>query len=169
MQAVIRTGNLAVVQLLVERGADVNLMDDERNTVLFYLFRLELLEGQLILEYLIENKLNVNEKIKDDIYPHTQNNEARYEYTKILIREGIQYIPGDPQTLIMKGIYKNDCTMVEFLLKHGAETKWEVDRQGEDEWGRYSVTDNYNMLNYAKQCKATDVVQLLERHASLKT
>ena len=55
--------------------------------------------------------------------------------------------------LFIKSIEAEDLAVVEHLLKNGANTEWEVKRQGEDEWGRYSVSDELDMLAYAKAKK----------------
>jgi ankyrin repeat protein len=162
MKAVKYHCGLPVVKFLVEHGADINLKNNNGESVSFYIAQYGNLDSLAILEYLCKEGLDVNTANKAGKYPFVESIYAIYAFTKILIQYGIQYIPGDSHELFIKAIQNNDCIMVSHLLKHGAKTEWQESRQGEDEWGRYSTFDKFDMYEFAKAKKAHEIVRLLE-------
>lgn len=156
--------DIAAVEMLVDAGADINAVDDRGATLLFGLVHDGGPSDAPILEYLCEQGLDVNRVDASGAYPIIKNKEALCPLARVLIRAGATYVPADSHALFVAAIDADDGEIVEHLLRCGVETSWDTERQDEDQFGRYSVTDHVTMLAYAKSMKRFGIAKLLHEH-----
>jgi hypothetical protein len=76
----------------------------------------------------------------------------RYELIQLLLKKGIDYIPGDPVGLLEEALHLNDSRMVEFLLDHGAPTTWQEELSDENWVSRGSMEVNALWVAEREHC-----------------
>ncbi|CAD6214595.1 unnamed protein product [Miscanthus lutarioriparius] len=143
------SGNSQIIDILLERGADVNLVTDGGRTALHYATS----KGRLnIAEKLIAHGANVNKKDKFGCTPlHRAASTGNAELCEFLIEEGAEVDAVDKtgQTPLMHAVICENKGVALLLIRHGADVDVE-DKEGYTVLGRASNSFRPALIDAAK-------------------
>nr|CAB3493161.1 unnamed protein product [Digitaria exilis] len=143
------TGNAQIIDILLERGADVELTTDAGRTALHYAAS----KGRLnIAEKLIEHGANVNKKDKFGCTPlHRAASTGNAELCEFLIEEGaeVDAVDRTGQTPLMHAVVCENQGVALLLIRHGADVDVE-DKEGYTVLGRASSSFRPALIDAAK-------------------
>ena len=114
-----REGNLPVYKELIEKGADIHVIDEDERTVLIMA---AMGGGATIMEHLLENmdikKINHQDRLGNTALFYAAWNR-HYAIYKQLIEKGADYvINNDQMTVLMAAIMGGDVEIMEHLLEN---------------------------------------------------
>ncbi|KAF8709832.1 hypothetical protein HU200_029545 [Digitaria exilis] len=143
------TGNAQIIDILLKRGADVELTTDAGRTALHYAAS----KGRLnIAEKLIEHGANVNKKDKFGCTPlHRAASTGNAELCEFLIEEGaeVDAVDRTGQTPLMHAVVCENQGVALLLIRHGADVDVE-DKEGYTVLGRASNSFRPALVDAAK-------------------
>ncbi|RLN17029.1 26S proteasome non-ATPase regulatory subunit 10 [Panicum miliaceum] len=149
IHSVASTGNAQIVEILLERGADVDLTTDGGRTALHYAAS----KGRLnIAEKLIAHGAKVNKKDKFGCTPlHRAASTGNAELCEFLIEEGaeVDAVDRTGQTPLMHAVICENQGVAFLLIRHGADVDVE-DKEGYTVLGRASNSLRPALIDAAK-------------------
>ncbi|RLN40065.1 26S proteasome non-ATPase regulatory subunit 10 [Panicum miliaceum] len=149
IHSVASTGNAQIVEILLERGADVDLTTDGGRTALHYAAS----KGRLnIAEKLIAHGAKVNKKDKFGCTPlHRAASTGNAELCEFLIEEGaeVDAVDRTGQTPLMHAVVCENQGVAFLLIRHGADVDVE-DKEGYTVLGRASNSLRPALIDAAK-------------------
>ncbi|CAL9166559.1 unnamed protein product [Musa hybrid cultivar] len=142
-------GNAEIVEILLSRGGDVNLINDGGRTSLHYAAS----KGWLkVAEVLISHGAKINKKDKVGCTPlHRAASTGKSELCELLIEEGadVDVVDKAGQTPIMHAVICQNQQVALLLLRHGADLDVE-DKEGYTALGRASDDFRRILIDAAK-------------------
>ena len=107
-----------IAQMLLDRGADMHILDDEGNSV----FENAVAHGHIkLIDVLLEHGASVNEKgASGDMPLHHACMDDNVKVAGYLIEKGADVNPKDSHSPLQIASYRGHLDMVEFLLSKGA-------------------------------------------------
>ncbi|CAH0396205.1 unnamed protein product [Bemisia tabaci] len=142
-------GNSTISKLLIERNADINIIDNDRLTLLHYAIRKGLLD---VVDHLLNRGASVHSKTKRGNTPlHIASMDGGLEIAKLLIDKGADVhvncensykasCKGVPLQLAVKGCH---LKMARFLIQKGA------DINATDPHTHYTIKKGGTLLHWA--------------------
>jgi hypothetical protein len=168
------TRKLELVKVLVENGANINMTDSSGDTVLKYLTYSDPEKALPILTYLLGQGLDVTigscsidseyRRISSMGYRNPTEYNYHYNIATLLLHAGRQVFACDKSRLFVEAVKNSDIEMVTMLITEGITPIWKEQYKEEDEWGRTTGNEEYDMLKYARQTRNRAIVELLEKY-----
>lgn len=122
-----------MVEKLISKGADVNLLDNDNNNVLFYIAYVADCNSQLgmnILRLLVDHGANLKQKNNQEFTPLTtailQKSTLLFDAMLSSYHEKIDNSPQELALALMVAVYCEDEYMTKTLIKAGADVNHEI-------------------------------------------
>ena len=136
--------NRELIQLFLERGANINVLDGWNRNCLFQTYDIK------TVKYLIEHGASVNQVDKDGNIPLILY-AWHYDLAKLYIEKGANYKHKNKNgySLLFETIYKGNYNLLNYLLKNKIININEVDHEGYNGlfWYLFSIKRKINEKN----------------------
>ncbi|KAJ8875243.1 hypothetical protein PR048_023138 [Dryococelus australis] len=150
IQEAAKDGNAKVIKWLVEKGADVNAVDNDGKTVLFYALRYN---HSNLANFLIENGADVKSVDIQTLYLYLDEGSQRLEIIKMLVNAGADIKVEDKhgETVLHYAAEQGDTEFIQWLIKEGKADVNDEDSEGTKLIHRSASSDNWELVKWLIQ------------------